>query len=265
MRTAYLYNFIKRWIFVFAVFVLILMNFLANAIPFGGETMAEVSAKYPTLITPAGYAFSIWGIIYLTLAVFALFQLFKGKEIRFYKLVWPYFLINAGANCLWLVAFQNEWFTLSIALMAVILISLIAIFKLFYRLKKILGTTHRYFFQVPFSLYFGWVSIASIVNVAVWFVAMDVQPILRIDEILSVSVLVFGALIGLWILITQKDFIFNFALVWAFVAIWAGQDEVMPVIHAAKFSAIGLTAAMIIRFIGDRVKVAQYGKSTSRQ
>src|SRR6056297_3414901 len=144
MRTAYTYNILQRWIFVVAVFVMIAMNILSGTIPFGGQTMAEVSQNYPTLVTPAGYAFSIWGLIYLSLAIFAYFQLAKGKRIRFYKLIWPFFLVSAAANILWLVAFQNEWFEVSVILIFALLGSLIFMFRYFYRLKRALSTTHRY-------------------------------------------------------------------------------------------------------------------------
>lgn len=261
MRTAYTYDIIKRSSFIAAVFVLILMNVLSSMIPFGGQTNADVSAKYPTLITPEGYAFSIWGLIYLTMAVFAVFQFFKGKEVRFYKLIWPYFMVNVVANSLWLVAFQNEWLIVSLVFMAIILWSLIAIFKIFYRVKGSLGTTKRYFFHVPFGLYFGWVSLAAVVNVAVVLASFDLPFFSNNEGLFALIMIAIATALALIVLVSQKDFIYPFAVLWGLVAIYVRQMDEPMAMYAAKFGSIALIAALLVVFIGDRLKVARYGRS----
>jgi len=261
MKTAYTYDIVKRASFIFAVFVLILVNALSNIIPFGGQTNADISAKYPTLITPEGYAFSIWGVIYLTLAVFAVWQFFKGKEVRFYKMIWPYFMINVVANCLWLVAFQNEWLILSLALMAAILLSLIAIFKIFYRLKKSIGTTRRFFFHVPFGLYFGWVSLAAVVNAAVVLTSFDLPFFESNEGLFALIAIAVATGLALTLVITQNDYIYGFAVLWGLVAIFVKQMDEPMAMNAAKFGAIALIAGMAVTFARDRIKVAKYGRS----
>lgn len=263
MRTAFTYPFTKRWLFVAATAFVIFMNYLSNALPFGGMTNAQISAAYPTLITPAGYAFSIWGIIYLTLVVFAIFQLRKGKEVRFYRLIWPYFMVNVLANSLWLVAFQNEWFIISVVIMAVLLGTLIGMFRIFYRLKRALSTTHRYFFHVPFGIYFAWVSVASIVNVAVALVALDVSFFTGAEELWTAVMLIVGFGIAVFFLITRMDYIYALTFVWAYAAIMFAHMDVDLVRYPAKFGAIGLLIVSAALFIADRIKVAQYGRSNS--
>ncbi len=223
--------------------------------------MAEVSSKYATLITPAGYAFSIWGVIYLTLAVFAGFQFFNGKEVRFYKLIWPYFLINVAANSLWLVAFQNEAFAVSVALMAVILLTLVSIFKIFYRLKRMMGTTHRYFFHVPFGLYFGWVCVATIVNIAVALQSYQIAFFTANEGLFAILAIAVATVLALVIVIAQKDFIFSFAVLWGLVAIYFNQIDEAVIGYTSKIASIVLIASMIIRFVMDRAKLARYGRS----
>ncbi len=263
MKTAFVYNIVKRWILLISVVLVILMNFLSNAIPFGGQTNADVSVKFPTLITPAGYAFSIWGVIYLMLLVFAVFQLQRAKEIRFYTLVWPYILIGCGANMLWLIAFQNEWLGVSVLIISVLLWSLISIFKLFYRLRLVLNTTHRYFFQVPFSLYFGWVSVATMVNFAVFLTSLNLKLFAGREEITAVVLLILGFALAMFLLIGQKDYVFSLSVVWAYVAIWIANAEVASVMHTTKYAAIVLIAAAIIQFVSERIKIAQYGRQAS--
>lgn len=264
MRPIYIYSFKKRWAFVFAVLLMVLANYLSHAIPFGGQTMAQVSAAHPTLITPAGYAFSIWPIIYITLIVFAYFQLTRGKERRFYRLVWPYFMINAASNILWLIAFQNQWFGLSILFMAGIVITLAIMLRLFYRLHRAMSTTHRWFFQVPFSMYLGWVSVAAIVNVAVYLSNLNLPLFERYETLFAVVMLVIGALVAGFVLLRHEDYVYSLAVIWAYVAIWAARPESPPVLHTAKFAAIALAAAAAILFISDRIKVARYGTSIPR-
>jgi tryptophan-rich sensory protein len=261
MRTAYTNDIVKRASFILAVFVLIVVNALSNIIPFGGNTNADISAKYPTLITPKGYAFSIWGVIYLTLAVFAVWQFFKGKEVRFYKMIWPYFMINVVANCLWLVAFQNEWLIVSLALMAVILITLISIFKIFYRLKNALGTTRRFFFHVPFGLYFGWVSLAAVVNAAVAFSSFELPLFENNEGLFALIAIAVATGLALTLAITQNDYIYGFAVLWGLVAIFIKQMDEPLAMNAAKFGAIVLIAGMVFTFARDRIKVAKYGRS----
>lgn len=263
MKTAYIYTIVQRWAFLAAVVLLIVLNFLSTSIPFGGQTVAEVSNEFKTLITPAGYAFSIWGLIYLTLLVFAVFQLNKGKSIRFFKLVFPYFIVNVVSNVVWLIAFQHELIGLSVLVMMVTLGTLVIIFRYFYRLGKFLSTTHRYFFQVPFSLYFGWITIASIVNVAVYLSSLNLPLFENSAELFSIVMLIIGAALGLFILFSKKDYIYTFVLVWAYVAIWIEQSETISVMNTAKFAAIAMLAAIAIQFVSERLKVAQYRSTAS--
>lgn len=259
MRTAFTYNILRRWAFLGATIFVILMNFLSNSIPFGGETMAEVSAKYPTLITPAGYAFSIWGVIYITLLVFSFFQLKRGRESRFYNLIWPYFILNVIANAAWLFAFQYYAFGVSVVIMLLLLYTLIRIFGLFYRFKSNLGTTRRFFFQVPFSLYFGWVSVATIVNIAVFLYSLDIAFLEQNQGLFAVAMIIVAAVLGISVFLSKHDYVFAIAITWALIAIWVGQES-LTVQTTAKFAAIGLIATMVYRFAAHKVKLSKYGK-----
>lgn len=262
MKTAFIYSIVKRWAFVLGLAFILLMNYLSTAIPFGGMTNADVSAAYPTLITPAGYAFAIWGVIYLTLAFFGFFQLRKGRNIRFYNMIWPYFMVNAVANGLWLLAFQHELLGASVVIMAVLLITLILIFRLFYRFKKVLSTTHRYFFHVPFGIYFGWISVASILNVSVWLTSLNLSFFTGAEELWALIMLIIGFGLALFMLLSQKDYIYALTFVWAYVAIMVAHMDVDMVRYPAKIGAIILSASAVILFVADRIKIAQYGQSS---
>ncbi len=263
MRTAYVYPIHKRLLFFAAVAFILVMNYLSFAIPFGGQSNAEVSAAYPTLLTPASYAFSIWSVIYISLIVFAFFQYSKGKELRFYKLIWPYFMVNALANGLWLVAFQNEWFFLSFVLIGILLGTLFAKFRLFYRLKSALSTTHRYFFHLPFGIYFAWVSVATILNAAILISSLEISFFQRTDELWALIMIVIALGVAMYVLLSQKDYIFALTFVWAFSAIMFGNYDVDLVRYPAKIAGILLLASSAVLFTSDRIRMAQYGQSRS--
>ncbi len=264
MRTVFVYSIYHRVAFVIGLAYVILMNYLANAIPFGGQTTADISNLHPTLITPAGYAFSIWGLIYLSFAVFAYYQLRRGKDVRFFRMAWPWAILNFIANGLWLLAFQNEWFAISVVLMLFMLFTLFQIFRMFYRLKRAISTTNRFFFQVPFSIYFGWLSIASVVNVAVWLKTLNNASIADGELMIALIMLTVAATLGLLLVLRFQDYIYALTIVWALVAIWQNPSSIEVVANYSKVAAFVLAGFILGIFVMDRIKVAQYGRTINQ-
>jgi hypothetical protein len=116
---------------IIALIITLVMNYLSNTGIFNGNTMATVSAEYQNFFTPSGYAFSIWGVIYLCLAAFIIHQskgLFTSGEIPAVvsKIGWL-FVISCVANCAWIVAWLYEFTGVSVFIMAVLLFSLLRI------------------------------------------------------------------------------------------------------------------------------------------
>jgi tryptophan-rich sensory protein len=260
MKSPFVYNLWKRYLFIAAYGFMIVMNYLSFAIPFGGQTNADVSNSFPTLITPAGYAFSIWGIIYILLGAFAVFQFHRGATWRFYNRIWPWFMLSCAANALWLVVFQNGWLGLSVLVILLLLTSLGAMCILHYRFKTQLNTTHRFFFQVPFSLYFGWVSVATMVNVAVYFTSLGPGWLVANELWIAMAVLIAGFGIAMYVLLSQNDYVYAAAVIWAYVAIWVAAADAPSVMMTARAAALLLAAASIVVFATDRIKAMRYGR-----
>ncbi|GGH27042.1 hypothetical protein GCM10007423_12480 [Dyadobacter endophyticus] len=157
---------------IIAVTVTVVVNYLSNTGIFNNSTMASVSARYQNLFTPSGYAFSIWGLIYLLLAVFVVYQSrgISGKRevpAVVEKVGWL-FVISCAANSAWVLAWLYDFTGLSVLVMIVLLTSL---WRIIVRtrmeldlipIKKIALTWW------PFAIYFGWISVALIANVAAW-------------------------------------------------------------------------------------------------
>jgi len=162
---------------ILALVVTLVMNYLSNTGVFNGNTMASVSARYQNYFTPAGYAFSIWGLIYIGLAAFVIYQA-KGiskpentPEIVS-KIGWT-FVISCIANCLWILTWLYDYTSLSVLIMIVLLLSLIRI-VIRTRMELDLITFKRVALEWwPFAIYLGWISVALIANIAAWLTKME--------------------------------------------------------------------------------------------
>lgn len=157
---------------IIALIVTIVMNYLSNTGIFNKSTMASVSAKYQNLFTPAGYAFSIWGLIYIGLIAFAIYQsqgLFNSKETPEVvdKIGWM-FVISCIANCLWILAWLYDYTGASVLIMTGLFLSLCRI-VVRTRMEFDLITFKRVALEWwPFAIYFGWITVAIIANIAAY-------------------------------------------------------------------------------------------------
>ena len=148
--------------------IVILLNFLSNALPINGQTMPEISAKYPSLFTPAGFTFAIWGVIYLGLLVFVIWQAFPAQRSsdKVARLsIW--FQINCLMNAVWIVLWHYDLLALSLLVMFVILATLILIYRTLIADIDTASFTEHLVLHLPFSLYTGWITLATIANASV--------------------------------------------------------------------------------------------------
>ena len=148
----------------------IVMNGLANALPINGYNTGQLSDLYPNKFVPAGLTFSIWGIIYLLLGVFVVYQAvvaFRSNPgtDNFVSRIGPWFLISSLANMAWIVAWHYRQVPLSLLIMLGILLSLIMIYQ---RLQVGLASApgnEKFLVHLAFSIYLGWITVATIANV----------------------------------------------------------------------------------------------------
>ncbi len=152
---------IAAFVFVIAI------NGLANALPIGGQTTGELSAKYASLFTPAGFTFAIWGLIYLSLAAFVVFQSLPAQRdsAALARIGLP-FKLNCIANALWIFAWHYDQLLLSLLLMVAILATLVVIYRTLGEELEAASATQRLLLSFPFSLYTGWITVALIANLS---------------------------------------------------------------------------------------------------
>ena len=145
----------------------VVVNFLATTGKINGINTAAISDANPTLFTPKGYTFSIWGIIYLLLFIYVLVQLFSaelGKDERLSKIAF-WFIASSAFNVGWIFAWQYSQFVVSVLLMVVLLFSLTRILSLVAGTEK--TYTNLFSLELPFGLYAGWITLAIIPNIAI--------------------------------------------------------------------------------------------------
>lgn len=239
--------------------VTILMNYLSNTGIFNGETMASISAKYPSLFTPAGYAFSIWGLIYLGLFGFVLYygafsKNSETKEKTVQKIGW-WFVISCICNSLWVVTWIYGYLLLSVPIMIFLLVSL---FKIIGNTKEEFRSNDvktNLFLKLPFSIYAGWISVALIANIAAFLVKIEWNGFGIYETTWTIIMISIAGLLHLFMIWKQKMVAFACLAVWALVAIAvANHDRNDTVYNVALAIAAILLVSILIYIIKDILK-----------
>lgn len=230
----------RRWGVVALFVITVFVNYASSTFLFGDQDTGDVSDQYRTLFTPADYAFAIWGLIYLALGAYVVYQAFFARaDQRVYEQVAPWLMVNLLANSLWLPTFQYEQIALSVVFMLVILGSLVQVYILLTK-DTTLPARERAWVRVPFSLYLGWISVATITNLAV-FVKYSGWQIPDASEATWVVIMaVVGALLAVILARAARDGVYPLVFAWAYVAIAVKQAENTLIVPVAVGLAVGL-------------------------
>ncbi|SHL24447.1 hypothetical protein [Hymenobacter psychrotolerans] len=216
-----------RWLAAAAIFGNIFLNYYSNAFPFNGQNMGEVSAKYPTLLTPAGYAFSIWGLIFLSLSIYAMWQLLPAQRtVGLPDAVARPLTLASLATAGWVVLFAYELIIPSVATMLVILGSLIVVYGRARR-RTIDHKAPRWI-SLPFGLYLGWISVASTINVTIGLRQLGWQTGENLTVLLTLVLLAVVVVLALLLSRRFQEETIALVVAWALVAIWVARRAEYP-------------------------------------
>ena len=209
-----------------ALIGVVTVNALANALPINGITTGEVSDSYPNLFAPAGFTFAIWAVIYLLLAAFAIYQAKglmgnKEKPEGVLEKVGYYFAASSLFNMAWIFAWHYERIGLSLLLMFLIFISLAIIYVRLGSRQKPYPRTELLLVYIPFSVYFGWISVATIANVTTFLVSAGWQGFGLSEVFWMVLIVLTGTLVALANTLLKKDVFYLLVFVWAYIGITA--------------------------------------------
>ncbi len=218
----------------FFVAVTIIMNILANALPLNGQNTGEISDRFQVYFVPAGYVFSIWFIIYVGLIAYAIYQAMPAQREnpRLRAIGWPV-VVGSLANIAWLFFWHYNLFVLSMVAMLLLLAMLIIIYLRLGIGKKAVSKGMKWAAQVPYSIYLGWITVATIANASdvLYYVGWNGAPLA--PEIWTVIMLAAALIITTLMLLTCRDVAYALVIVWAAIGIAVKQAEVSLVPQAA--------------------------------
>lgn len=235
-----------RWLVIINTFgfcVMLFMNGLANALPLNGMTTGEISAFFPNRFVPAGSTFAIWGLIYLQLLVFILYQVWvvfreDSTSMAFLRQIGPWFLISCVANATWIVAWHYLHIELAMVLMVVLLVSLLAIYKRLGIGRRPVPLPKRIAVHATFSVYLGWITVATMANVTALLVHWGWAYLFPGDIFWAIVLLLVATMLGVYMIFHKSDLLFSMVLCWAFWGIYRNQHGVM----SGTFSPVALAA-----------------------
>jgi len=225
----------------------IAMNALANILPINGYNTGQVSAFYPNAFVPAGFTFSIWGIIYLLLlsytigfTYYTLKQEQYPKAFAFIEGINMYFLLTCVFNMSWILAWHYLQIELSVVIMLLFLSTLIQLFLKSYTMAAALTSSQKFILQTPFIVYLGWISVATIANITALLVAHKWNGFGLIPVYWSASMILIAIVLAM--LMLKKFKVVEFALVvaWALWGIYHAQGPAAPLLASISAGGIGV-------------------------
>jgi benzodiazapine receptor len=251
-----------KWSNIIAFVATVIVNGLAGSTTLlGGVNTAEISDANPTLITPAGYVFSIWGIIYILLGVFVIFQALPSQEEKEYtkKIGWL-FVLSSIVNIVWIFLWQYQILSASVILIFLLLATLIAIYLRLNIGKSTVSLREKLAVHVPFSVYLGWITIASIANVAVFLVSEKWNGFGINAETWATLIIIVALVITLLVLATRRDIAYGLVIVWALTGIAVKQSGNQSIVTLTEASAIIVLLALAAVVLLSRLKSGHNNK-----
>jgi len=237
-----------------SVILALTVNVLAATLPLNGQNTGEISDRFQVYFVPAGYVFSIWGVIYLGWLAFTIFQLQRSqKESPRLRRLGYLFALSNIFNAAWLFCWHYNRFGLSVLVMLALLGLLIASY-LFLDVNRTLVSRFEYWsVDVVFSVYLGWITVATVANVQDWLYSVGWNGFGIPAQTWAVIMLGVASLLGLAMAITRRDAGYLAVLVWAFIGIAVKQTSAPEVITSAWIAAVLMAALGVLSLFRRRV------------
>jgi hypothetical protein len=240
---------LRQFSVILTILATLVVNILANALPLNGLNTGQISDRFQVYFVPAGYVFSIWGLIYLGLIVFAVFQALPSQRENPRLRATGWWISLAGlANIAWIFLWHYEQFPLTLIAMLVLLVTLIVTYLRLGIGRAPVPAAERWAVRLLFSIYLGWITVATVANVTSLLDYLNwdgfgVAPEIWMGIVLA-AVLVIAALVNF----TRRDVAYALVILWALAGISLKHAAVTPVAIPTwiTFGLVALTLAMAI-------------------
>jgi len=233
---------LQQGIILVATFATITVNALANILPFNGITTGEVSDQFQTFFVPAGYVFSIWGVIYLLLVVFSFgYRKTVPAGKTYINEVFPLYIFSAVLNSVWIALWHYGYFLTTGVVMVTLLVTLAMIYRILQQ-QKTSTVAEKLVVHLPFWVYLAWISVATIANVSdiLWLLnwnGFGIAPVVWA----AIMIIVAGAL-AVYVTLTTVDFAFALVVIWAVIGIVVRFQQETAILYAG----VGVTAILAL-------------------
>jgi len=240
--------------------VVIATNALANILPINGYNTGQISGFYPNYFVPAGFTFSIWGVIYLFFLNYSIsYTYFSIKKTQFPEIkkyldaITPYYWFTCLLNAGWILAWHYLQVVASVVIMLVFLVSLIQIFIIMQKQALTIRPLYQFLIKTPFSVYLGWISVATIANITALLVHFNwngfgINPIYW-----TVLMIVIAIGLGLYFILKYAIISYPLVLIWALWGIKAAQGPKSALINQLTVIGILLLLSFTTRLVTKKI------------
>lgn len=248
---------LSKIINILAIALVLTVNYLANALPINGVTSGEVSDRFGVYFTPAGYVFAIWGLIYLGLIIFGLYQLLpRSRRSSNIEKISPWFVLSCVLNSAWIIAWHYLYIGVALGIIVLLLLILAVIYKKLNQRKQGVPHEENIIVNAPFSIYLAWVSVATIANIFIFFDYMNWNDWLLAEGIWTGLVIGIGAILALTFVKIYRDLLFAAVFVWAFIGISVQNNSGTLILQVLPLVAAGIIVigSGIMRFYRKKAR-----------
>ena len=232
---------------VLGTLAVIVVNALASALPLNEQTTGEISDRFKVYFVPAGWVFAIWGLIYLALLAYMVYQALPSQRDnpRLRRIGWLY-VLSCAANIAWIFLWHWEYFAFTLIAMGALLLLLIAIYLFLGTGRTHVRAAETWLVRVPFSIYLGWITVATIANItsvledAGWN-GWGIDPVAW-----AVIMLVVAAVVASLVSLTRGDIAYMAVILWAFAGIAVKHSTVLSIVITVWVAGILAVLTLLI-------------------